>query len=107
MVHASLDLGRRDLLEALCDVGHQIEGVDVRKLPDPRLPDAKDHLDRIALGGIRGVEQDGAVPFFRKLLDLLPVNCGIVHHKDNVEVVDDKEGDQLEHVRLEHLSVDC
>ena len=49
------DLAGADRFKTLGDVGMEVGDVDVPELPDTRLPDAKDELDRVAFRRVRGV----------------------------------------------------
>ena len=106
VVDRAFDLGGRDLIKAPRGVPDHVGNVDVRQLANPCLPEPEDHLDRVALGGIGGVEKDRVVVLRREPLDLGLVDRRVVHDEQDVCSIDREEGEQLAHVGDEHVGVD-
>ena len=93
-------------LETLCNVAKEVSNVGVRQLPDTGLPGSKDHFNRVALGGGRGVEEDLAPVCLSKFRNFTSVNGGVVHHQHQVLVFKAAQFDKLSHTRLENVRVD-
>ena len=106
MLNAPANLGGSDFLKTTGNVGKHIGDVNIRQLPDAGFPNPEDKLDRVALRRIRCVVKHFAPVCLDELNDFLAMDGGVVHHEQNVFIVEAVKTDELGHVRFEHLAVD-